>query len=208
MKWDRTGWLHTALGVLIGVIVGVGGMAVSNRTRPAPIVIQPPAPPAAAGPTATPAPLTVFVNGQVVRPAVYELPAGAIVADAIEQAGGFAADAYQEIVNLAQPLADGMQINVPSRSAVVATPAVIVAPATSGGAVGGGGMAAGGRVNLNTATLAELEELPGVGPSTAQKIIDYREDNGPFGAIEEVMNVSGIGEAKFAEMEPFITVDQ
>ncbi len=90
---------------------------------------------------------------------------------------------------------DGQQIVVPERGA---------APAA--GAAAAAVPSAGGLVNINTASVAELEELDGVGPATAQAIIDYRTEQGPFGAIEDIMNVPGIGDAKFAAMKDSITV--
>jgi competence protein ComEA len=141
---------------------------------------------------------------------VYELPPDSRVGDAIEAAGGWTAEANTAVINLAQPLLDGMQIYVPSHDEVTAVPVPVVAgPATatqpgSDTAV----TVAGGLVNINTAGLEELDALPGIGPSTAQKILDYRDESGRFNTIEELMNVSGIGEAKFNSVKDLITVGE
>ncbi len=204
MKLDGRNLLQTGIGVLIGMILGIGGLTLTNRARPAPIVIQPPP---TIGPTATPGPLRVFVNGEVVAPAVYEFQAGSLVADAIEAAGGFTGDADQTVVNLAFPLADGMQIYVPAVGESAGPPAPIVAAPVAGGQEdSSSGATAGGLVNINTANLEELDTLPGVGPATAQRIIDYRDANGPFASIEAIMDVSGIGEATFERLQDLITV--
>ena len=174
--------------------------------QPAEIHIQPAQPTATPMPTSTPEPIRVFINGEVNRPGVYNLAHDAIIQDVLYEAGGFTGDAYQDIVNLAQPLSDGMQVHVPalpeasSEVPLISTPPVMTKPEVNGAGT------ATGLINLNTATMSQLESLPGVGPSTAQKILDYREDNGMFGSIEEVMEVSGIGPAKFESMAPFITV--
>jgi competence protein ComEA len=139
---------------------------------------------------------------------VYELPPGSRIGDAIEAAGGWTSEANTAVVNLAQPLVDGMQIYVPSLAEVSEAAVPVVsdpAPLTRSGEVIDM-TAGGGLVNINTAGLEELDSLPGIGPSTAQKILDYREEYGRFNTIEELMNVSGIGEAKFGSVKELITV--
>lgn len=204
---NRIVWL--IVGVFVGIIVGVGGMTLSKRVQPAPIVIVPPEPTAAPTATATPGPIRVFVNGQVAEPAVYELPPGSLVEAAIEAAGGFAAGADTAVVNLAQPLSDGVQVYVPSEAEDVPVPRTIVSnPTTSPAIVSASDSPAVGLININTATIEELDALPGIGPSTAQKIIEHRESAGPFAAIENIMDVAGIGEAKFAKIKDQITVGE
>ena len=145
---------------------------------------------------AEPAParkLVVHVVGQVFRPGLYSLPDGSRVDDAISKAGGPRPRAALEAVNLAAPVADGQQIVVPSSRQA--------AQALAGGTGGGG---ASGRVHLNSATLEQLDELPGIGPVTAQKILDYRTEHGAFGSVEELDAVPGIGPATLAELRDLV----
>lgn len=200
--------------LFIGVILGAGGVTLSSRVQPAPIQIQAPPPTPLPTPTATPGPLRVFVNGAVVNAAVYELPPGSIVQQAIEQAGGFTGEADTAVVNLALPLQDGMQIYVPTVAETVEQArAVVSSPAVRSDGIevdiaGEAAAAEGDVVNINDADVSELDTLPGIGPSTAEKIVEYRETNGPFAAIDEIMSVSGIGPAKFEQIQSFITVGE
>ncbi len=204
---NRLVWL--VVGVFLGIIIGVGGLTLSKRVQPAPIVIVPPEPTATPEATATPGPIRVFVNGQVAEPAVYELPPGSLVEAAVEAAGGFTEEANTAVVNLAQPLSDGAQVYVPGEEENISPPlAVVSKPNASPAMASAGGGAAVGLININTATIEELDALPGIGPSTAQKIIEYRESNGPFAAIENIMDVTGIGEAKFAKIRDQITTGE
>ena len=158
-----------------------------------------------------PAPgVMVHVAGAVRHPGVYELDSGARVVDAVEAAGGALADARLSSVNLARPLTDGEQILVPDED----DPQAPVAPVTAGvgaapGAVGGtlpGGALGGAQVDLNSADVAALDTLPGVGPSTAAKIIADREANGPFASAEDLRRVSGIGEKKYEALKDLVCV--
>jgi competence protein ComEA len=165
---------------------------------------------AAQRPPVSPSPdVLVYVCGAVRSPGVVRLPAGARVTDALEIAGGPTARAELAAVNLAAPVADGQQILVPEKGAVGSLAA---APASGSASSGGLGAGAGGSeapaatVNINTASLEELEALDGVGPATAQKIIDYRTANGGFATIDEIKEVPGIGDAKFEAMQDSITV--
>lgn len=212
---NKENLLSYLLVLFVGIILGAGGLTLTRRVQPAQIVIQPPAPTALPNSTATPGPLRVFVNGAVAAPAVYELMPGSIVQEAIEQAGGFAADADTAVVNLAFPLQDGMQIYVPTTAETAAQgqPAVTSPVMRTEGieldtAVEAAAAAPGSLVNINNASAADLDALPGIGPSTAEKIIEYRESSGPFAVIEDIMNVSGIGPAKFEQIQAFITVGE
>lgn len=148
--------------------------------------------------------VTVHVVGAVLTPGVYSLPPGSRVSDAIAAAGGVTGDAAEEGINLARVLADGEQVRMLTQEEYESGSAgVSGAPAATSG---GSGAAVGGKVDLNRATVAELDALPGVGPSTAQKIVDDREANGPFKKVEDLMRVSGIGQKKFDALKDLITV--
>lgn len=137
------------------------------------------------------APLLVHVLGAVASPGLVELTSGARVVDAVAAAGGFTADADPAGVNLARPVVDGEQLVV---LAIGQVP-----PPASGGAPGAGsGAATDGVVHLNTADLASLETLPRIGPALAQRIIDWREANGPFTSADQLLEVAGIGDAVFS----------
>ncbi|MEA2167056.1 MAG: competence protein ComEA [Solirubrobacteraceae bacterium] len=140
--------------------------------------------------------IVVHVAGAVRRPGVYRLHAGARVNDAIRLAGGARHRAELTQVNLAQKLEDGRQVIVPVR-----TPVAAAGVPTQPGAA-----APAGPVNLNTATLEQLDALTGVGPVTAQQILDYREAHGGFGSVEELDQVPGIGEVTMATLRELVTV--
>ncbi|MDO4183103.1 MAG: ComEA family DNA-binding protein [Coriobacteriia bacterium] len=159
--------------------------------------------------SASQASICVHVLGCVARPGVYQLPEDARIIDAVNAAGGFTEDASQEALNLASHMEDGAQVKVPSVAEVTAASEGDGGAEGTSAAAGGQGYVASpsdGKININTATATELQKLSGVGESTAQKIIAYRQQNGPFSAIEDIMNVSGIGEKKFAAIKDAITV--
>jgi competence protein ComEA len=171
----------------ITVVVVVVLLALAGRLllRSHEASIAPPVRPAAPAARAPTAGVVVHVAGAVRRPGLYRLREGSRVADAVARAGGPARKAQLELVNLAARIADGEQIVVPRRGAV---------------AVAAGGAAASGPVHLNTATLEQLDALPGVGPVTAQKIIDYRQAHGAFSSVDELDAVPGIGPARLADL--------
>lgn len=140
----------------------------------------------------------IFVHllGAVQRPGLYQLREGDRGIDAVAAAGGFAETADQSQLNLARPLSDGEQIFVPG---------IGETPRPGAGTIGGGGTVAG-KVNLNTADLAALDTLPGVGPATAKAIIDWRDANGRFTAVEDLLSVTGIGDKTLAELRDLVTV--
>lgn len=178
--------------------------------------------------------VVVHVTGAVRRPGLVRLPSGALVDDAVREAGGLSEDAAPDGVNLAAALEGGQQVRIPARGeAAVAVPV----PAPAGGAAGSGGAGSGGagssgspagasapsagagstgspaagsagkeKVNLNTATAAELQALPRVGPVLSERIVDWREQNGPFASVQELDAVPGIGQAMMASLEPLVTV--
>jgi competence protein ComEA len=158
-------------------------------------------------------PVIVHVAGAVRKPGVYRLTGGARVADAVERAGGASRRADLGGVNLAAKLEDGRQIVVPvrARAGAQAPASGVAAPGGgAGGATASGGATAAGPpaapVNLNTATPEQLDTLPGVGPATVQKILEYREQHGGFGSVEELGQVSGIGEKRLAALRDQVQV--
>lgn len=162
--------------------------------------------------------VVVHVVGQVATPGVYRMAAGARVGDAVSAAGGATRAADLTAVNLARVLVDGEQIHVPKPGEVVAAPGggpgAGSPGAGSGGAGGAGGGSgggtgagsAGGTVSLNSANLSEFDTLPGVGPVLAQRILDWRTEHGRFTSVEELGEVSGIGEKLLAQLTPKVTL--
>lgn len=155
----------------------------------------------AAGITTTTASAVVVVHvaGAVHVPGVYQLAAGARVIDAVQAAGGVADGSDADAINLAAVVADGQRVYVP-RVGEVAPPVV----ANGGG--GNNGSVAAGPINLNSATAADLDTLPGVGPATAAAILTYRDQHGPFAAIDALADVPGIGPAKLEALRGLVTV--
>lgn len=184
------------------VVVLAAGVAWWSRPRPepvSPVLAETAAAPVAASSAAPtgPAEVVVAVSGMVHEPGLVRLPAGARVADAVEAAGGPLPEADLDHLNLARKVTDGELITV-------GIPPPPGDPEASGDATGA--VDAGTKVNLNTATQAELETLPGIGPALAQRIIDHRTQNGPFATVAELREVSGIGEVRFAEIRDLVTV--
>jgi competence protein ComEA len=170
-------YLNIALGVLIGLLAaGLIWLAASQPRGEAVTLL----------PSPTTRSVTVYISGAVATPGVYILPEGSRVDDVILLAGGFLPNAEQEGVNLVAMLQDGQQLDVPVRSAATHV--------------------SDGRININTATVEELGTLPGIGPTIAQNIVNYRLENGPFQFIQDIQNVSGIGPATYDEIKDLIVV--
>jgi competence protein ComEA len=177
--------LVTALFVGGRWLVGTG-TATADRAPAAPVEIE----------AAPPPRLVVHVVGAVRRPGLYRLAHGARIADAVRRAGGATRRADLGLVNLAAEVSDGAQVVVPRRQAV-----------GGGSGAGGGAVAAGpagGPVHLNTATLQQLDALPGVGPVTAQKILDYREQHGAFSSVDDLDAIPGIGPARLEQLRELV----
>ncbi len=145
-------------------------------------------------PTTVPSPLIVHVTGAVRTPGVYELRDGDRILDAISAAGGATSEGQPDRLNLAAPVTDGMQVRVP----VEGEAAIVVGPP--------GDQGGSGPVDLNTASAAQLEALPGIGPATAAAILSHREELGRFGSVADLLGVRGIGEAKLAALEELVVV--
>ena len=161
--------------------------------------------------SSVPTELVAHAAGAVVHPGVYTLDPTARVDDLVRAAGGLAPDADAARINLAAPLADGARVYVPRIGEAAAPP--IVGPegaAPPGGtdpaAPGADGDAPDALIDLNTADEEELDELPGVGPAIAAAIVAFREENGGFASVDDLLDVRGIGEAKLAEIRPLVTV--
>ncbi|WP_425308533.1 ComEA family DNA-binding protein [Ammonicoccus fulvus] len=208
----------TVVGIILALGILLAGYALTRAravpvAMPVPVVAEAgstPAAPPATTPMETPPPtatIRVHVVGEVVRPGVHQLTAGSRVADAIEAAGGLGPQARPGELNLARELLDGQQLVVggPNRASEVRG-GDEGAGSTGNSAAGGGVAGTPAKVNLNTATAAQLDALPGVGPVTAEKIIAWRAQHGKFTRIEELQEVPGIGPKSFAEIAPHVTV--
>ena len=141
--------------------------------------------------------ITVYVSGEVNSPGLVELPSDSRIADAIKACGDFTPLADKAKINLAQKLTDGMQIQVSSKAPVINSNEQV----NDTNSNSPNNNSSSNLININTATKEDLDTLPGIGPATAQKIIDYRQEHGNFSSIEDIKNVKGIGEAKFSKMQ-------
>ena len=207
----RTIVFWAAVAFMFGIAVALVAARMRNRFLPEPVMIMTPEPKPLPTPTGPPPPVRVYVNGAVIQGDVFELPAGSLINDAILAAGGFSDEADTRLLNLAQPLHDGMHIYVPTQEEAQDTEPPLVAvpaetPALNVG-VPAGDVESGRLININVADREALEALPGIGPAFAQRIIDFRTENGPFTTIEAIQDVSGIGPATFDEIKDLITVE-
>lgn len=190
----------------VAFLIVAGAVFWYMRSLPRPVTIQASgggsgSPAAMAAPSPSPSPVVVVVDvaGWVRHPGVYEFNQGDRVIDAIQRAGGGRRGANLTSINLAALLTDGQQIVVLKKgSGPAGTPGA--------SAVGGSSQGSGSMININTATLDELETLPGIGPALGQRILDYREQHGPFRSVDDLLNVSGIGEKRLADLRPKVTV--
>src|SRR5438552_11652613 len=185
---------HALVGAaILAAVLFVGGRVFAHAGAAAP------APPLQVAPLTTtataPTEVVIDVAGAVRRPGLYRLAQGSRVADAVRRAGGATRRADLSLVNLAQLVSDGEQVIVPRRGAAGA-------PAAGGST--GGAASATGPVHLNSATVEQLDTLPGVGPVTAQKIVDYRTKHGAFSSVDELDAISGIGPARLDQLRDLV----
>jgi competence protein ComEA len=201
--------VYVALGVVV-LIVGIATLAsmrsgaegAGSVTFGTDIAMSSTSDASSAALTTTSTANTIFVQvaGAVRAPGVYEMPPGSRVFEAIEEAGGFSETADQQSMSLAAVLGDGCRVYVPRQGEVTAdSPAV-----TQAGTGAGSGDASAGLVSINSATIEELDALPGIGPSLAQNIVDYRESNGPFTSVDQLGDVTGIGPSKLEKLRPLV----
>jgi competence protein ComEA len=199
--------LRTYRGYLVSILafaLVIGGYTVFQRwPRPEPIELRLATPLAGVPESSLPAtaeapPIVVHVLGAVHVPGVYALRPGSRLHDAVRAAGGLTAEADVARVNLADYVRDAQQVHVPALG-------VTLPPAPTAAVLGSPAYTAGGRVNINTATAAALETLPGIGPAYAQRIVAYREEHGPFVSPEDILGVSGIGPTRYGQIKELIT---
>lgn len=208
---------HMLVWVIVALIAVVGGglvvfVLINQPSRQAVPPIEPVLDPLmqpVLTPQATPTPqdVVVYISGAVQQPDVYALPYDARVKDVVLAAGGFLADADSEQVNLAARIEDEQHIHIPH---------IGEEPLPAGRSDGAGSAGTGVRddsvaaslINLNRANQSELEELPGVGQVIAQRIVEYRQANGPFTSVDELQNVTGVGPAMFEKISPLVTVEE
>ncbi len=192
-------WLQSKRGYLILSLVYaaiLGGVLLWRQPAPAPIEIMQPTP----RPTATPAHIVVHVSGAVTNPGVYTLLEGSRVNDALQAAGGLLAEADQDALNLATALSDGQRLHVPVPGE--APPSAAPAAPASGGPVA----QPAGPLDINSASAAELESLPGIGAVLAQRIVEDRLANGPYASVDDLVRVRGIGPGILEDIRPLVTV--
>lgn len=193
---DRYQPLLTIL-LIVAIAVGAGAFLL-GRPPATTITVIPPPPTATPAPTPSPNPIQVYVTGAVARPEeIVTVPFGSRVADAIEAAGGFTDEADRASTNLADILHDGDQVHVFSNSdrPVDGGEVILATPSDHG------------IVYLNSATQEELETLPRIGPAMAERIIAYRDANGLFAQLEDLLNVDGIGPATLEAIEAFVSLE-
>jgi competence protein ComEA len=198
MRGGGKGVSPTRIGVaIVAVVVAIAASyalfrALDERSAP-PIVIAD---------AAAEIPVVVDVRGAVVSPGLYELPPGARVQDVADAAGGFTGDADLSAINLARRVRDGEIVLIASLSQSLATPGDPVRPDDVGSASG----AANQKININTATVAELDVLPGIGEVTAARIIAFREEHGPYRSVDDLVHVQGISTNTIAGFRDLVTI--
>lgn len=193
--WEAN--IRRLMWILLGLAAGILGTGlvflISSQPKGVPIKLNP---------KPTPAPVVIHISGAVKNPGVYTLPAKSRIFDAVEAAGGYLPSAEIEVMNLAQYVEDGDKISVPtpqptqllSISLFSSQPPGITADSKK-------------LININLASYAELDSLPGIGEERCRQIIAYRQENGPFTSIDQIQKVPGIGPKIFENIKPYITVE-
>jgi competence protein ComEA len=179
---------------MIGAVVVSIGVLVARRPEPPRLLVQQAATRPAVSPQVTSL-VVIHLSGEVIAPGIYRLPAGARIDDALKAAGGPTSEGDVHRINLAARLADGQQIVVPKRIDPVFAALAAASPSP-----------APGRVNVNMASVPELDRLPGVGPVTAQRIVAYREQHGPFSNIEQLRDAKLVNGATFEKIKELIGI--
>ena len=194
-------WLRRYRGYLALALIELAAFGAFwhlRRPPPPPILISETTP----QPTHTPARLVIYVSGAVHRPDVYSLPEGSRLKDALAAAEGPREDADLSALNLAQSLEDGQRVHIPAIGETP-LPQPTAPPPSSGGAAS---LQPGVPLNLNAASAAELDALPGIGPVLAQRIVEDREANGPYASVDDLERVRGIGPSLLEKLRPLVTV--
>ncbi|PWH17569.1 MAG: hypothetical protein DDG60_01745 [Anaerolineae bacterium] len=190
--------VEITLGILLGVSIGLllGGLLYLSTRTPSGQKVE-------LMPSSTPEPISVYITGAVERPGVYQVPRGSRLVEVIAAAGGLLEGAEINQINLAEKVQDGQRIDIPG-AGPFPTPQLVI---------GGSGLLVtptippGGLININTADAALLETIPGIGPTIANRIVSYREANGPFQKVDDLLKVPGIGPNTLEKIRPYVTTE-
>lgn len=180
--------IHLGYGIILGLLAAAGILLATGKPRSNPVMLLP---------TAALTNLTIDISGEVAKPGVYLLPPNSHILDAVQAAGGLLADADVNTINMAAELSDGQKIIVKTQG----QPLLV-----TDGVERSIPIEVNGLIDINTATVEQLDTLPGIGPAKASDIITYRQNNGAFDRIEDIQNVSGIGPATFEAIRDLISV--
>ncbi len=186
-------WKSLVLGIVLGLLLSGALLLIVLPPRGQPLTLSDPP---------TPAAITVYVTGAVNNPGVYTLPRLSRVQDAVLSAGGFSPTADQATVNLAAQLEDGAQISIPTITESTAA----AGTAANSKKIPQSTPTVNFPININTASVLTLQELPGIGATKAEAIVSHRQEHGPFATVEDIMDVPGIGAGIFSQLKGLITV--
>jgi|WetSurMetagenome_2_1015567.scaffolds.fasta_scaffold540393_1 competence protein ComEA len=181
-------WVYFLLGLLSALLASGLILLISSQPRGNPVILIPPP---------TPSPIYVDISGEVNSPGLYSIPKNSRLENVIEAAGGLTGEADNSRINLAEIVHDGDKITIPPKNDLARANPLETTPSAE----------VTFPININLATLSELEHLPGIGPTKAQAIMDYRNAHNAFSSIDEITDVPGIGDTIFQEIKEFITVD-